>query len=72
MSRFKYAGSNAKGLLQGPLLKIRIPCKNGCHIEVDSGDAVNGFKVGEDIGLEITDSLSLKVLRADPRFEEIK
>lgn len=72
MARFKYMGEGLAFLQnQGPCKQILIPLKNGTTMVVEAVDQVNGFAVGSDIGVDITDERALKAMRVDTRFEEI-
>ena len=70
MARFKYMGENKSSLvLQGPCTTINIPKKDGTKMVVHG--PADGFVIGNDIGVDITDERSLRVMRADTRFSEI-
>ena len=75
MSRFSYNGELPphQGFLvsQGPCLQINLPKKDGTYQTIISPDQVHGFALGMDIGVDITDERSLRVLRADVRFTEL-
>ncbi len=74
MPRFKYLGEKPRpGLVvdYGPTLSIRIPRKDGTRQEILADDQEVGFVAGQDIGVDITDARSLRIMRADPRFKEI-
>lgn len=75
MARFKYLGEIPPhgGFLvsQGPCKKIMVPLKNGTTQVINAPDQVNGFPIGEDIGVDITDSRAIRVLQADVRFSQL-
>jgi len=53
----------------GPCEQIRVPKKDGTFTVVDAPPG--GFPVGSTIPFNFTDERSLRVMRADPRFEEV-
>jgi hypothetical protein len=55
---------------QGPTLQIKVPKKDGSVMVLDAPSAA-GFVVGQDLGADFADERSLRVLRADTRFQEI-
>jgi len=70
MARFKYNGETARiNIAYGATSQIQIPRKNGTTQVVDGPPG--GFVIGQDIGVDVTDEKSLRVMRADPRFTEI-
>lgn len=73
MARFKYLGEPVRPWVTtyGPTTIIRTPLKNGTIQELTPISPATEFVVGVDIGYDITDPLSLKVFRADTRYEEI-
>lgn len=72
MARFKYMGEVQNGFVSqhGPCLQIKIPLKDGTKMVLDAPDQ-NGFTIGNDIGIDLTDEKGLRYLRADARFQEI-
>jgi hypothetical protein len=74
MARFKYMGEvERKSAIKdyGPCKVIKIPLKDGSKMILTAPDQEAGFPIGEDIGADITDERSLRVMRADARFQEI-
>jgi len=73
MAHFKYLGEGLGNLVSqiGPCLTIRIPKQDGTWQTINAPDQSTGFIVGDDIGVDITDARSLRVMLADPRFAEI-
>jgi hypothetical protein len=74
MARFKYVGEPARpGLVEryGDCSLIRVPTKEGKMVEVRPPGGKEFFTVGEDIGVDVENSRTLRSMRADPRFEEI-
>jgi len=74
MARFKYMGEPPRpGTVKayGPCKTIKIPKKNGTVEVIDAPNQETGFPIGEDIGVDIEDERSLRVLRGDVRFQEI-
>lgn len=72
MARFKYLGEPPRpGLITsyGPTLQLAIPTDKGAPLVLTKPEP--GFVIGEDIGADITNQLSVLSLRTDPRFEEI-
>ena len=72
MARFKYLGEPKPDyvLEMGPSLEFRIPKKDGTKLVIPAADPERGWCPG-DVLPEITDERSVRVLRADARFEEI-
>ena len=73
MARFKYLGEPVRAYVEeyGPCTQIKLPKKDGSIQTLVAPNQTTGFPINEDIGTEITDSRSLRHLRADPRFQEI-
>jgi hypothetical protein len=55
----------------GPCTILRVPRKTGGPQEFTPIPPKTEFVIGDDIGYNITDERSLRVLRADTRFEEV-
>ena len=53
----------------GPCEQVKIPKKDGQYTVVEAPPG--GFPVNSVIPFDFTDERSLRVLRADPRFEEV-
>jgi len=73
MARFKYLGEPSRPgfvVTYGPSTQIRVPQQDGTK-NVINAPGPGGFVIGADIGVEITDPMSLRYLRADTRFQEI-
>jgi hypothetical protein len=66
MARFRYIGEFARGDMGAQLTvkKLRV------HLDGQFYE-FNAPKPGLDLGVEITSDRSLRILRLDPRFEEI-
>ena len=74
MARFKYMGEPPRPQTvkkYGPCKTIKIPKKDGTTMVLQASDQETGFPIGEDIGTDIEDERSLRVLRGDMRFQEI-
>ena len=73
MARFKYLGQAPNSWLAalGPCYTINIPKKDGTKMTVNAADPVGGFVIGADIGVDITDERSIRVMQADVRFQQI-
>lgn len=74
MARFKYLGEpDRPGMIvaYGPCKRIITPRKTGGPQTLLPVPPATEFVIGEDIGHEITDQLSLIAFRADTRYEEI-
>jgi hypothetical protein len=71
MAQFRYLGEPHFGYVQtmGKSMKFKVPKKDGTKQEFDAPDPDTGFVVGDII--ETTDSHSIRVLSADPRFEPV-
>jgi hypothetical protein len=54
----------------GPTSMIRVKDSHGVVVEIKPSNGSN-FVIGEDIGAEFTDQRVLRMLRVDPRFQEI-
>ncbi len=76
MAEFRYLGEPPRDYVEsyGPMLEMKVPCKNGTwQVLTKAG----GFPVGEIITddqgdpINFTDERSLRVLRADSRYEEV-
>ena len=71
MTRFKYLGEVSTSILsQGPCMVINVPKKDGTKMTIHA-PGPGGFVIGADIGVDITDERSLRVMLADPRFQAI-
>ena len=72
MARYKFLGEPARPYVvtYGPCLNVTVPSKTG-KVTYEAADQVTGFVIGNDIGFEITDTRSLRILDADNRFEKI-
>lgn len=74
MARFRYLGEISRPWVQayGPCTVIRVPKKDGTVAAYTPVTPAVAFGVGVDIGYDIVDVRSLRVLRADTdRFAEI-
>ena len=73
MARFKYLGEPPRPKLvkiMGDSIKFKIIKMGGIHEYVPVPPKTK-FVIGDDIGYDITDTLSLLAMRGNPRFEEI-
>jgi len=70
MAQFRYLGEPPRSFVSayGPTKKIAVPKKDGSKTVLENPD---GFPVGEVVPYDFTDHISLMVLRADERFEEV-
>jgi hypothetical protein len=73
MAKFKYLGEPKPEFVDemGPSLEFRIPKKDGTRLVLTAADPARGWIAG-DILPDITDERSVRVLRADARFEEVQ
>lgn len=75
MARFKYLGEPPKPNFVktwGNCLVIRVPRKSGGPVELTPVPPATKFVIGQDIGYEITDPISLLNFRNNTqRFQEI-
>ena len=71
MAQFKWMGEIPRSWVQsyGPCEKVKVPKKDGTTTVVDGPPG--GFVIGSVIPYDFTDERSLRVLRNDPRFEEV-
>ena len=71
MARFIWKGERKMGSVQLMNTRtIRVPTKIGVDELIPVYPEVE-FVIGDDIGYEISDERSLRILRSDNRFEEI-
>jgi hypothetical protein len=70
MAQFRYLSEPPRSFVSayGPTKKIAVPKKDGSKTVLENPD---GFPVGEVVPYDFTDQISLMVLRADERFEEV-
>lgn len=70
MSQFKYFGEPERSYVEsyGPTKKIVVPKKDGSKTVLENPA---GFPIGDVLPYDFTDQISLMVLRADPRFQEV-
>ena len=73
MARFLYNGEPPRSyvITYGPTLIIKIPKKDGTIMVLNAPNPQTGFVIGDDIGTNITDERSLRVMRSDTRYTEI-
>jgi hypothetical protein len=71
-AKFRYRGEPQFAFVKkmGKTLEIRIPTKHGKRVVFKAPNA-NGFVPGSIIDAKDLDVHALRMLRADPRFEEI-
>ena len=70
MAQFKYLGEPARSYVAayGPTKKISVPKKDGSKTVLENP---NGFPIGDVVPYDFTDQISLMVMRADSRFQEV-
>jgi len=70
MAQFKYLGEPARSFVAayGPTKRIVVPKKDGTKTVLENPD---GFPIGEVVPYDFTDPMSLLVMRADTRFQEV-
>jgi hypothetical protein len=72
MARFRYLGETPRpGITYGPCKQIKLKKKDGTTQTLLPVPPETEFPVGEDIGHDITDQMSLLQMRPDTRFQEI-
>ena len=78
MAQFKFDGAQVPIRIDGVLLSqepkvthVRVPQKDGDVLVATASDPETGFIIGENLGIDFTDEVSLDYLRCDPRFTEI-
>lgn len=73
MARFKYLGEPPKPFVQsyGPMQEIRVPKKDGSKLVLTPIPPATTFPIGADLGYDITDERSIRILQADPRYQQI-
>lgn len=71
MARFRWLGEPDRPPLEyGQTTKFRFASRTGPYTVLPVHPATS-FPIGDDIGYEITDPITLAALGADPRFEQI-
>ena len=70
MAQFRYLGEPPRSFVAvyGPTKKIEVPKKDGTKTVLENP---NGFPVGDVLPYDFTDSLSLMILGADPRYQKV-
>lgn len=70
MAQFKYLGEPPRSYVEsyGPTQQIAVPKKDGTETVLDNPA---GFQIGDVLPYDFTDQISLMILRADPRFQEV-
>lgn len=70
MAQFKYLGEPPRSFVAayGPTKKISVPKKDGSKTILENP---TGFPVGDVVPFDFTDPMSLLIMRADPRFQEV-
>lgn len=74
MARFRYLGEppkTSKAVKTYKITQMKVPQKDGSKRVLTPIPPATFFEVGQDLGYDITDERSLRVLRADTRYEEI-
>jgi len=72
MATFKYKGElpNPVVLEMGKTMTICIPQQDGSKVELTAPTEA-GWQDGDELPHDFTDARALRILRSDPRFEEI-
>ena len=70
MAQFKYLGEPARSYVAayGPTKKIAVPKKDGSKTILENPA---GFPIGDVVPFDFTDPMSLLIMRADTRFQEV-
>lgn len=70
MAQFKYLGEVPRSFVAayGPTKRIAVPKKDGSKTVLENPA---GFPIGDVVPHDFTDQISLMILRADPRFQEV-
>jgi hypothetical protein len=70
MAQFKYLGEPPRSFVAayGPTKRIAVPKKDGSKTVLENPD---GFPIGDVVPFDFTDPMSLMIMRADTRFEEV-
>ena len=70
MAQFKYLGEPPRSYVvnYGQTKKIAVPKKDGTKTVLENP---SGFPVGDVLPFDFTDPMSLEVMRADSRFQEV-
>lgn len=73
MANFKYMGEPDRPWVEeyGPTKTLKIPKQDGTVQVIQAPNQETGFVLGADLGVNFTDVRSLRILRSDPRFQEI-
>lgn len=71
MARYRYLGQPQYPMITGPCTEIRVRKKDGTKQVLTPIPPATEFAIGQDIGYDITDSVSIKQLDVDNRFEKI-
>lgn len=72
MARFRYIGERSAPFIvsYGSTSLIRVPASHGTVLEIVPPNG-SYFVRGQDIGVDVRDYCALRLLRTDPRFQEI-
>jgi hypothetical protein len=70
MAQFKYLGEPSRSFVTayGPTERIAVPKKDGSKTMLENP---NGFPVGDIVPFDFTDPMSILIMRADTRFQEV-
>jgi hypothetical protein len=70
VTQFKYLGEPPRSFVAayGPTKRIAVPKKDGSKTVLENPD---GFPIGDVVPFDFTDPMSLMIMRADTRFEEV-
>ena len=70
MAQFKYLGEPPRSFVAayGPTKRIAVPKKDGSKTILENP---TGFPIGDVVPFDFTDPMSLLIMRADTRFQEV-
>lgn len=73
MARYIWLGEPPRPYVveYGPSLEFKVPKKNGTMQTLTPIPPATEFVIGEDIGYDLTDERSIRVMDADTRFERV-
>ncbi|NCA16494.1 MAG: hypothetical protein EBS90_05520 [Betaproteobacteria bacterium] len=70
MAQFRYLGEPPRSFVAayGPTKRIAVPKKDGSKTILENP---TGFPIGDVVPFDFTDPMSLLIMRADTRFQEV-
>jgi len=72
MARYKYLGEPPQqGFTMSDMNKLQLPTKSGKIATYLPVQPATQFPIGQDLGYDFTDPISVTVLNSDPRFQKI-